>query len=322
MRPHRALLASPPPPRLNTEQCRFAWPSGLVGCKLGHTSREHAAASEGMAPKISNVSGHSINTLLWNGAMAEYDDSLRGRAAVVTGSSSGIGRAIALELARAGADVLVHARRNRKGADEAAGEIRARGRDATVILADFAEPTALDDFVAAAWSWRPIDIWVNNAGADVLTGAAAGWSFEEKLAALWKVDVVGTLRLSRDVGRRMRERGHGAILNMGWDQAETGMAGDSGEMFAAAKGAVMAATRSLAKSLAPAVRVNCLAPGWIRTAWGQHASEEWQQRAVRESLMQRWGEPEDVARTARILVTPAANFINGQVIAVNGGRTI
>ena len=252
--------------------------------------------------------------------MAEYDDSLRGRAAVVTGSSSGIGRAIVLELARAGADVLVHARLNRKGADEAAGEIRARGRDANVILADFGELAAQDGFVAAAWSWRPIDIWVNNAGVDVLTGAAANWSFEEKLAVLWKVDVVSTLRLSRDVGGRMRERGHGAILNMGWDQAETGMAGDSGEMFAAAKGAVMAATRSLAESLAPAVRVNCLAPGWIRTEWGQHASDEWQQRARNESLLARWGEPEDVARVARFLVSPAAEFINGQVIHINGGR--
>jgi 3-oxoacyl-[acyl-carrier protein] reductase len=156
---------------------------------------------------------------------------------------------------------------------------------------------------------------------DVLTGEASNWSFEEKLAALWKVDVVGTLRLSRAVGQRMRERGHGTMLNIGWDQAETGMAGDSGEMFAAVKGAVMAATRSLAKSLAPEVRVNCVAPGWIRTDWGEKASQHWQDRARRESLMGRWGTPEDIARTARFLVSPAAKFINGQVIAINGGRT-
>ncbi len=166
----------------------------------------------------------------------------------------------------------------------------------------------------------PIDIWINNAGADVLTGEAANWSFEEKLAALWKVDVVASLRLSRAVGQRMRERGHGVILNMGWDQAETGMAGDSGEMFAAVKGAVMAATRSLAKSLAPQVRVNCIAPGWIRTDWGQKASAEWQERAKCESLLARWGEPEDVARVACFLVSPAAEFINGQIIPINGGR--
>jgi 3-oxoacyl-[acyl-carrier protein] reductase len=68
------------------------------------------------------------------------------------------------------------------------------------------------------------------------------------------------------------------------------------------------------------VRVNCLAPGWIKTAWGQQASDAWQQRAVGESLLQRWGTPEDVARVARFLVSPAAAFVTGQVVAVNGGR--
>jgi 3-oxoacyl-[acyl-carrier protein] reductase len=198
--------------------------------------------------------------------------------------------------------------------------VREVGRETEVLLADLSDHAAQDAFVKAAWSWRAIDIWVNNAGVDVLTGEAANWSFEEKIAALWKVDVLGTLRLSRSVGQRMRERGHGVILNIGWDQAETGMAGDSGEMFAAVKGAVMAGTRSLAKSLAPEVRVNCVAPGWIRTEWGERASQEWQDRARRESLLDRWGTPEDVARMARFLVSPAAEFVNGQVIAVNGGR--
>jgi 3-oxoacyl-[acyl-carrier protein] reductase len=106
---------------------------------------------------------------------------------------------------------------------------------------------------------------------------------------------------------------------MGWDQAETGMEGDSGELFAAGKGAVMAFTKSLARSLAPQVRVNCLAPGWIRTAWGSEASAQWQQRAVREAPLARWGTPEDVAATALWLASPAASFITGQVIRVNGG---
>ena len=172
----------------------------------------------------------------------------------------------------------------------------------------------------AAWDWRPIDVWVNNAGADVLTGDAAEWSFEEKLAALWKVDVVATLRLSRAVGSSMRERGDGVILNMGWDQAETGMAGDSGEMFAATKGAVMAATRSLAKSLAPTVRVNCLAPGWIRTEWGEQASAEWQERARRESLWAVGGNLRMSPAWHASWRVPAAEFINGQIIHINGGR--
>jgi 3-oxoacyl-[acyl-carrier protein] reductase len=247
-------------------------------------------------------------------------ESLKDQTAVVTGSSSGIGRAIAIALAGAGAHVLVHARRNEMDAAEVALHARSRGRETRVLLADLSVQHAQDQLVEDAWNWRPIDIWINNAGADVLTGEAAGWSFEEKLAALWKVDVVATLRMSRACGARMLARGRGVILNMGWDQAETGMAGDSGEMFGAVKGAVMAATRSLAKSLAPAVRVNCIAPGWIRTEWGQQASEEWQQRAKQESLLRRWGNPEDVARVACFLVSPAAEFINGQVIAVNGGR--
>jgi 3-oxoacyl-[acyl-carrier protein] reductase len=246
--------------------------------------------------------------------------SLANQSAVVTGSSSGIGRAIALELAAAGADVLVHAHKNRTGAEETAVAMRNLGREAMVAMADLSDPAAQDSLVQTAFDWRPVDIWINNAGADVLTGEAANWSFEQKLDVLWRLDVVATLRLSRAVGNAMRERGHGVILNIGWDQAETGMAGDSGEFFAAAKGAVMCATRSLAKSLAPTVRVNCLAPGWIRTAWGEQASAEWQRRAKHESLLARWGTPEDVARAACFLASPAAQFINGQIIHVNGGR--
>jgi 3-oxoacyl-[acyl-carrier protein] reductase len=106
---------------------------------------------------------------------------------------------------------------------------------------------------------------------------------------------------------------------MGWDQAETGMAGDSGELFSAAKGAIMAFTKSLALSLAPTVRVNALAPGWIKTSWGRTASQAWQDRVLRETPLRRWGTPEDVAQAARFLISPAAAFVTGQVLRVNGG---
>jgi 3-oxoacyl-[acyl-carrier protein] reductase len=240
----------------------------------------------------------------------------------VTGASGGIGRAIALELARQGADVLVHGHRRAVQAEETAAEIRALGRLATVQIADLADAAARKRVAAAAWYWRGcIDILVNAAGADVLTGEAGNWSFDRKLEALWQVDVLATIDLARSIGRCMKERGgpRSVILNIGWDQAEQGMAGDSGEMFAAVKGAVMAFTRSLAQSLAPEVRVNCLAPGWIRTAWGQGASDYWQQRATRQALAGRWGTPEDVARAAAFLASPAADFITGQVLNVNGG---
>jgi 3-oxoacyl-[acyl-carrier protein] reductase len=256
--------------------------------------------------------------------------SLLGKTAVVTGSSSGIGRAIAVELASAGADVVVHARANRNGAEETAKQIRELGRRSEVLLFDLVERSNLDLLVEHAWSWSGgVDYWINNAGADVLTGDAAKLAFPQKLERLWQVDVAACVHLSRSVGRRMKERsaekerlaerGAAAIVNIGWDQVEFGMEGDSGEMFAAVKGAVMAFTRSLAKSLAPEVRVNCVAPGWIQTAWGNDASQYWQDRAIRESLLARWGAPEDVARAVRFLVSPDAAFITGQTIAVNGG---
>ena len=251
-------------------------------------------------------------------------NDLGGRIAVVTGASSGIGKAIALALAGAGADVLVHARASATGAEQTAQAIRALGRQSQVILHDLARQQNHEALVEQAWNWQgAVDIWVNNAGVDVLTGEAADWSFDKKLHHLWQVDVLATICLSRLVGSKMVNRQpppqRAVILNMGWDQAELGMAGDSGQMFGAVKGAVMSFTRSLAQSLAPAVRVNCLAPGWIRTAWGEHASESWQQRAQKESLLGRWGTPEDVAQVARFLASPAADFITGQTVPINGG---
>jgi 3-oxoacyl-[acyl-carrier protein] reductase len=97
------------------------------------------------------------------------------------------------------------------------------------------------------------------------------------------------------------------------------MEGDSGELFAAAKGAVIGFTRSAALSLAPKVRVNCIAPGWVRTAWGASASGRWQERVLRETPLKRWGTPEDVAAAARFLASAQSSFITGQIIYVNGG---
>ena len=246
-------------------------------------------------------------------------DRLDGQWAMVTGSSSGIGRAIALELAAQGANILVHGNAKREAAEQLVAQIRDSSGQAEAICQDFSSAENLPEFVAQAWRAAPLDIWVNNAGLDVLTGPAANWSFEKKLAELWQIDVAATISLSREVGMRMQARGSGSIVNIGWDQAATGMEGDSGEMFAATKGAVMAFTRSLAKSLAPEVRVNCVAPGWIKTDWGEDASDYWQRRAIDESLMQRWGTPEDVAQAVRFLVSQQAGFMTGQVLNVNGG---
>jgi 3-oxoacyl-[acyl-carrier protein] reductase len=237
----------------------------------------------------------------------------------VTGATSGIGRAIARELAAAGARVVVHGRRMAV-AEDVARECRDCAGSAHVLLADLNDDDACTRLVTTAWEQTAgIDVWVNNAGADTLTGEAAHWPFERKLAALWQVDVRATVLLARAAGARMKQRGGGVLLNIGWDQAETGMEGDSGELFGLAKGAVICFTRSLARSLAPQVRVNCLAPGWIRTAWGEQASQAWQDRVRRETPLERWGTAEDVARAARWLAGPAAAFITGQTLRINGG---
>jgi len=247
------------------------------------------------------------------------DISLLGRRIAVIGSTSGIGARAAVEMAAAGADVVVHGRSAERG-KIVASAVEALGRRARVVLADLADRQAGDRLVHEAWhAFDGLDAWVHLAGADTLTGEQARLPFDAKLELLWKVDVVATMRLCRQVGRLMKGAGAGSIVTMGWDQAETGMEGDSGELFAAVKGAIMSFTRSLSLSLAPQVRVNALAPGWIKTAWGETASQTWQERVLRETPLRRWGSAQDVAQAARFLVSPAAAFITGQTIRVNGG---
>ena len=245
---------------------------------------------------------------------------LQGVRAAVLGSSSGIGRASALALAEAGADVIVHGRSSIDSANQLVLEIRDLGVRSEAIMADLESREESDCFLRQAWAlWDGLDAWLHFAGADILTGPGRSLSFEKKLDTLIEVDLVSTVRLCKEVGRLMSANGTGTILTMGWDQAETGMEGDSGELFSATKGAVMAFTRSLAMSLAPTVRVNCIAPGWVQTSWGETTSKIWHDRVLRETPLRRWGLPEDIAKVARFLVGPEASFMTGQIIRVNGG---
>ncbi|MCE9565886.1 MAG: 2-amino-4-hydroxy-6-hydroxymethyldihydropteridine diphosphokinase [Planctomycetes bacterium] len=233
---------------------------------------------------------------------------LPGHRALVTGSTTGIGCEISVAFEEHGADVIRHGRRAKLAPSE------------PFVSADLRDETQVDRLAAEAWELAGgLDVLVCNAGADTLTGDAAKWSFDQKLEALLAVDLKATMRLARTIGARMKERGRGCIITIGWDQAETGMEGDSGQLFAAVKGAVMCFTRSLALSLAPEVRVNCIAPGWIRTAWGETASDVWQDRVRDETPLGVWGLPEDVASAAVWLASPAAGFMTGQTIRVNGG---
>ena len=158
---------------------------------------------------------------------------LAGLRTVVTGASSGIGRAIAVAFAAAGARVGLGFWRSSEAARALAGEL---GPGHPLLSADLSTPGGLRRRSCARRSrrWSDVDVWVNNAGADVLTGEAGDWPAERKLDALLELDLKGTIRCSRLVAARMRPGG--CILNMGWDHATIdGMAGDDTQLHAAVK---------------------------------------------------------------------------------------
>jgi 3-oxoacyl-[acyl-carrier protein] reductase len=239
----------------------------------------------------------------------------------VTGASSGIGRAIAEAYAAEGAVVLLTHRASPERAREVADAVSARGGRAVVRQADLATRDACERLVAEAREeLGGLDVWVNNAGADVLTGEAATWEWERKLDVLLAVDLKGTIACSYAVGEVMRrqQRG-GTILNMSWDHVTTGMAGDNPQLFAAVKGGVLAFSKSLARALAPDVRVNVLCPGWIETSFGELVDREFHRSVAQSTPLGRWGRPEDVASAALHLASPESAFVTGQAINVNGG---
>ena len=246
---------------------------------------------------------------------------LAGRGALVTGASSGIGRGIALALARAGADVAVTYRVNRDGVDAVAREIEALGRKACVQPLDLADEPAIEQIgptVRAALG--RLDVWINNAGADILTGAGAALSTVQKLDLLLAVDLRGTILASWAASRFFAgQNSGGVIINMSWDHVVSGMAGTNPQMYAAVKGGIASFSRGLARSVAPQVRVNVLAPGWIETAFGQGIDSGTYNSVADSTPLRRWGTPDDVAGAAVFLASPAAAFITGQTIMIGGG---
>jgi 3-oxoacyl-[acyl-carrier protein] reductase len=246
---------------------------------------------------------------------------LTGKRVLVTGGSSGIGRAIALAAARAGAVVALTYRANEAGANAVAAEILGLGREAVVIRADMSVSEDIARVVTSLGeAFGGVDAWVNNAGADVLTGSAAALSRREKLDLLLAVDLRGTMLSSWAAAELMHPQPNGGVIvNMSWDHVLQGMEGENPELFAAVKGGVLSFSRSLARTLAPAVRVNVLGPGWIETAFGSEAPAAFRGEVAREIPLRRWGTPEDVAAAAIYLASDAARYVTGQMIMVNGG---
>jgi 3-oxoacyl-[acyl-carrier protein] reductase len=246
---------------------------------------------------------------------------LAGRVALVTGASSGIGRAIALGMARAGADVALTYRANNDGAREAAAEIRRLGRHADVYQLDLKSEAGLASFGPTVRDrFGRIDAWINNAGADILTGAAASLTDLEKLDRLIAVDLRGTMLASWCAAEILAAQPEGGvIINMSWDHVLTGMAGTNPQLFAAVKGGVLAFSKSLARSVAPRVRVNVLAPGWIETSFATELDAGRRDAVAGSTPLARWGTPDDVAGAAVFLASPAAAFITGQTLLIGGG---
>jgi 3-oxoacyl-[acyl-carrier protein] reductase len=210
---------------------------------------------------------------------------------------------------------------NEAGARDVESGITGLGRRALVVRLDLADVPSIR---AVAHSVRDafggIDAWVNNAGADILTGPAEHLSTLEKLDLLMRVDLRGTMVASWEAAEILGAQDHGGvIINMSWDHVVTGMAGTNPQLFAAVKGGVLAFSKALARTIAPRVRVNVIAPGWIETSFSAGVGERVYESVAESTPLKRWGTPEDVAGAAVFLASPAASFLTGETINVGGG---
>jgi 3-oxoacyl-[acyl-carrier protein] reductase len=246
---------------------------------------------------------------------------LAGHGVLVTGASSGIGRAIALAAAQAGADVALTYRSNESGARAAAVAIESLGRRAAVLPLDLADADQVAQVgPQALQALGRLDAWINNAGADILTGPTAGLSNAQKLDLLLAVDLRGTVLASWQAAELLAAQPHGGVIvNVSWDHVLTGMQGVNPQMYSAVKGGILSFSKSLARSVAPRVRVNVVAPGWIETAFGEGLDEKTYATVAASTPLQRWGTPDDVAGSVIFLASPAAKFLTGQTILVGGG---
>ncbi len=242
---------------------------------------------------------------------------LDGKVALVTGSASGLGAAIALALADAGASVACHG--NRRPADETSDKIRSMGRTSQSFAADLA---ALDGaqalYQSVSSAMGAPDILVNNAGT-IYRQAAEDYDLQEWMKVL-QVNLNSVFRLCQLAGHKMLERRHGKIINIASLLSFQG--GIRVPAYAASKGGIAQLTKALANEWAGHnVQVNAIAPGYFRTTnTSALQKDEVRNRQILERIPAgRWGEPEDIAGAAVFLASQASDYINGEVLVVDGG---
>src|SRR6201987_5805687 len=242
---------------------------------------------------------------------------LDGRLALVTGSASGLGAAIAVALAEAGASVACHG--NRRPAEETSEAIRALGQNSRSVAADLSQPEGADRlYEALLASMGSPDILVNNAGT-IYREPAEDHDLQAWMTVV-QVNLNSVFRLSQLAGRSMLERRQGKIINIASLLSFQG--GIRVPAYAASKGGVAQLTKALANEWAERnVQVNAIAPGYFRTEnTSALQSDELRNRQILERIpAARWGEPEDIAGAAVFLAAPASNYINGEVLVVDGG---
>ncbi len=246
--------------------------------------------------------------------------SLAGRAALITGAGTGIGRAIANALADAGAFVGLHCHRSVEGANETLNAIRSRGGNGVVLSADLViadQATQLvDQFVVAAGR---LDILINNAGSPIERQRIEDCSLE-----LWRqvldVNLTSAFLVTQRAIPHLKASGNGAIVNNLSLSVQTGGANGAGP-YAVAKGGLQVLTRTLARELAPNVRVNAIMPGVIETPHHEvFTTPERMEQYRRETPLGRNGHADEVASTVSFLVSDAARFVTGALLDINGGR--